>query len=65
MSTRRVTWNAEVAVDLAREQLAADRVADVVGHERDVGEAELPRARLHHVGLREQRVRASGFSENP
>ena len=46
----------ERAVDLAGEDLPADRVAHVVRHERDVGEADLVRARLDDVGLREERV---------
>ena len=65
MSTRRTTWNAEIPVDLAGEDLAADGVAHVVRDERDITEPGFARGRLHDVGLLEQRVRLIGLGRQP
>ena len=52
---------AQVAVDLPREDLAADGVTHVVRDERDVAQARAPARTPRHVGLREQRVRRVGL----
>jgi hypothetical protein len=51
----------KVAVERARQQLAADRVTHVVGHEVDLVEPQRDGDTGDQVGLLEQRVGLIGF----
>ena len=61
VSTRCVMSTGHVAVGIAREQLAADGVAHVVGEQRELAQAELGGERGDDVGLRGERVRDVGL----
>ena len=56
---------AQVAVDAAREELAADGVAEIVRQEVDLVDAQRGDDRLDRVGHREDRVRAVGLGREP
>ena len=56
VTTRRVTSTGHEPVHLARQEFAADRVAHVVGQEREGREVERRRERADDVGLQGERV---------